>query len=412
MEVRSIRTRSVKLIMGGSLIFGSLLAACGDKSSDPDAADLNDLKYPGDLRIQDSGNGSIQLSWQGTNNESDFDGYNIYGQKKSLIQTELNNLGLKEGESLQLLDDRGDPRNAAKSFLARFNYDYDAPFTKVGEASADAKSEFTYLPIHGKQLDGTPALPTCKPTRNGECKLHNDDTIGQSTTLNGRTHFNITNLTPGEEYCFIVLSSMNKGEDVSQSSSEFRCVTPKFKATASLSGKNAAEAGRSTAIELGALRTACAAGTGASPCPSVTVDSTTIVTRNSTIVPTPITSGFTAPVYMEFISGNLFLTAGVNAAVADLGYRTGFSDASLPALAPAIRSFDAVQVKDGYSIPGESIPLRANHMYVVAAGGTGTTDFHYYWLHVSGLDASPSADNINTATVTFEVRLPSAVNER
>jgi hypothetical protein len=401
MKGTRVKFLRVALPLASVVALGLLTTACGDKSSDPDAVTVDELKYPGDLRIRDNGNGAVSLYWRAANNESDFDGFNVYGMNNSP------SLGVTEGKALQLLGTDGEANADAKTTLSKFNFDpKEGKFEKAGsQTNADGEAEFSALPIHSLDTDGTTRLlPTCKPS-SGTCAPTTAATLGKSVgddatlAVNGVVSYDVSKvgtLTVGNEYCFLVLSSMDKGQKVSQTSSNAACVTPKYKTAFSLPASE-------TAYKLFDLTKWLASCTAAAGCAD---PSTTFITDNGG------TTGHKASDAGDvFLEKSATMIAGKGNAIADLGYyANGFSDDALPPKAPVAKidtnvydsgsgSADTPVYNVGYSLAGQSVPLVTKHMYVFAiADATGGT-FHYYWMYVSGAVAAGSP-------VAVEMRLP------
>ena len=367
---------------------------CGNVT-DPDPVKQDELKRASDLRILDKGNGAIRLSWAGTNNEADFEGYNIFGMKGTDAA-----LGTTEGSSIELLGTDGNVDATAKAILQKFNYNPADPFNTVGD-KVDADKAISYLPAYEKDGD-KPILPTCRPVSDGTCEKVTTANKGKTSALNGRTTFDITGLKVGERYCFFVMSSMKEGKKVSASSTEVVCTYPKYKLAASLKTQTSK---KSTGINLDNIRSTCAA----SSCPDLSTfaESTNIV-ANDTAVSTTNTSTKTLPVYLERFSNAYYLTAGANAGIIDMGYYAdGFNDTRLP---DVTNSFDNDEYSSttttengtGFSILAQSVRLEAGkHVYVVAMRDPSSTntsrkaDIFYHWIYIS--DETLTADTAFTA---------------
>ena len=233
----SIYSWSVGLGLGVAL---SLLS-CGDEN-DPDAVSALELKSPSALRIIDDGEGKIRLKWSGPNPEDAFEGYNVYGAK--LTNTELAAISLTKGQPIQLLDNAGDAVEAVKTtILPKFDYttanSNALPGAGESPASIEEDTELSKLPFHQRNSsDATdPLLPTCRTaTGNQTCVLNTSatevDAAGYSS--NGVVEFNLgesIQLDEGSQYCFFVLSVQSGGKEVSSSSTNVECVTPRYKAT-------------------------------------------------------------------------------------------------------------------------------------------------------------------------------------
>lgn len=389
----------------GLALIGFGFFGCG-KADDPNAVTVSDLKYPASLTILDEGNGNVKLSWVGLNNEKDFDGYNIYGMKGTATD-----LGVVEGTALKLLDEKGEAVAASKAVLQKFNYDPTDGYKleKVG-TKTDADKEFSYFPIHTKSGED-PLLPTCKPA-SGQCVATTAANLGKtigdlaSMAPNGAVYYSVTGLIPGSSYCFFVLSSMDKGKKVSQTSSPVACVVPRYSVTATnIAANKSASPTATRALDLKALRTACAAGN----CGTVAL---VAHTQGGTAAAATDWCDKTSDQALCFEVANATLgipniTAGKNSAIQDLGYyANGFADEKFPAKLPALSTWSAdLQNLDGYSLSGQSIPLYKNRVYVIATDETTTsgnpTQFYYHLLWVT----SVSDNNVN-----FELRLSNLVN--
>ena len=395
--------------LAGIAVTGALAVGCGDKASDPDPVTLEELKGPGKLLINDKGNGTIVLSWTGSNNEDEFDGYNIYGVKTATPGQPATVGGLTEGQALQLLDEAGEPVEAAKTTLAAFSYNYDKPFepqaastdtTSAAAKDGADKAEFEALPIYAK--DGEERLlPTCKHDGNGKCAPTTTGTEGKTVAdsdastnyaVNGGITYQLTGLKVGQTYCFIVMSTFDGGEKVSQASSNMACVTPKFSATVTLAVPKTTTASEFLQLSLATWIQACGAATEGK-CPDPGTAFTQHTPKNGNFH-TPDEDG---PIYVEFNTdaGQVFV-AGKNSAIADLGYYdSGFDDPTLPSVAPKLVLDDKltnatgtgapILNQFGYSVAGQSITMAKGHVYVLAIGdakATAPTTFDYVWAHV------------------------------
>ncbi len=391
------KLRRSMLVCAGIMALG--LGACDDDNSDPAPVALDELQAPRGLTITDLGSGTVRLMWSGSNNEDDFDGYNVYGAKDPDVD-------LKEGQSLKLLDEEGEPDAGAKAVLQKMAYN-GSDLDKVG-TKTDPEKEFEYYPI-SKSSGETVYTPTCQPsetTGEPECKMVESEEPAKQT-FNGRTYFDYEGLTVGTKYCFLVLSSMDAGTKVSQASSEFRCVTPRAVAKTS-DGKFAhakADNGTGNALDLAALRANddCKAGsctiTGSDPVKAA--DDSAQEFCNKETKQGLCIENFGTPEVMNF-------TTGKNTVMQDLGYYAdGFSDMTLPNI-PMISVLDntnELQNGKGYSLPGQSLAVLANHMYVVAEpANDDATSFYYHLIYVSETDGS--------STVTFEVRVAVTADQK
>ncbi len=394
---------SVKLI-SSALLLGGLAVGCGSDASDPEAITLDELKAPGNLWIQDGGNGNATLYWTGSNNEDDFDGYNVYGMNKTKIGDDY-----KAGQAIELLDEAGEPVAAAKDFLAKFNYDPAKPFEEPAAAATDGEEKFSALPIH--QKNGEEGIfPTCG-VESGVCKNHST-TFARATVednsargVNGTVSYPITGLKVGETYCFLVLSSMDEGQKVSMTSTNLACVTPKFQATFDITVPDASNHSDKLVFDLhtflaGCTQTGCPIGT-------------TLATSDLGAAAGGASPG---PLYIEHYEGGTF-TPGANTGIRDLGfYETGFSDPTLPRSAPALvldsnvgaTSNAPIINTGGYTPAGRSRALEKNHVYVIAVPAKTDTEFknfYYHYLWVKGEVVPGSA-------VSVEMRVSKAINAR
>jgi len=383
---------------------GVITAALGgcSKASDPKAITIDELKYPGGLLVRDDGNGDAILFWTGTNNEEDFDGYNIYGMKADATIAAL------EGTALQLLNEEGDPVEAARTTLAMFNYSpadgykFEQKGTKEG-----AEKDFSALPVH--TLDGEdPLLPTCKnsgtkDTTTGAyaCGATTKDTVGKDVddnsayATNGLMSYAVTGLTAGQKYCFLVMSSIKEGKKVSQTSSNVACVTPKKGFT--LQAKMPGATTEWLHFDLAKLASTCASTPASCTAPSVSTTATDILFSTSN---TSTTDAFKKSAYISYTSSGeaLAIEAGTYNGIQNLGYyKDGFKDKTLPMSVPKM-SIGTIVNLSGYSIPGQSILLLKNHMYVVAvadAAATAAPAAHtYIWFWVKGTPTMGSTPDI------------------
>lgn len=375
---------------------------CGKKSDNPAAAAVDELQAPSGLTIRDQGNGTVILYWYGSNNEDKFDGYNVYGMKEP-----TGGFGLAEGKAVELLDDQGNAIDAAKTLLTKFNYDPSAGkgFENPATTLTDGK-DFSFLPVHTNN-GADPLLPTCKPvtTNNvstcvGTTAANKGKAVSDDATiaLNTRTQYTVTGLIPGNKYCFLVMSSINEGKSVSATSTEMKCVTPKYKLEATLD----TSAGNKF-LDLRTLLTACKASS-TNVCPAI--DTTTYFVASSGSA----TNASPGSLYVEASSTALSenFVAGIGGATIDLGYKPlGFADEGLPFKAPALL-WDSNQFEHGggYTPAGMSVKLYPYHMYVVAVDAATTatsspTQWYYHWIYVK--NTTPIANNSNAVLV--EVRL-------
>ncbi len=402
--LRSKFLRDSAKLVSSALLLGGLAVGCGADASDPEAITLDELKAPGNLWIQDGGNGNATLYWTGSNNEDDFDGYNVYGMNKTKID-----LGTtySAGQAVELLDEAGEPVQAAKDFLAKFNYDPAKPFEEPAAAAADGEEKFSALPIHQKTGEEG-IFPTCG-VDGGVCKNHSADFARQTVSdnsargVNGAVSYPVTGLKVGETYCFLVLSSMDEGQKVSMTSTNIACVTPKFKSEFNIKVPTAHADKLVFDLHtfLGACtQTGCAIGT------NLAVSDLGAAAKGDS----------PGPLYIEHYEGGTF-TPGENTGVRDLGfYATGFMDATLPRSAPALvldtnkgtTSLAPIINTGGYTPAGRSRALEKNHVYVIAVPektATTFTKFYYHYLWVKG-DVTAGSD------VAVEMRVSKVLDER
>ncbi len=407
--LRSKFLRDSAKLISSALLLGGLAVGCGSDASDPTALTLDELKAPGNLWIQDGGNGNATLYWTGSNNEDDFDGYNVYGMNKSKIGD-----AYSEGQAIELLDEAGEPVAAAKEYLEKFNYDPAKPFEEAAAAAADGEEKFSALPVH--QKNGEEGIfPTCG-VETGVCKNHST-TFARATVednsargVNGSVSYPITGLKVGQTYCFFVLSSMDEGQKVSMTSTNIACVTPRHKAEFSLT--LATDTSDDSLFDLHAFRTTCEGTAGCKTGPTTEVAAVAGTAS--------ATADSTGTLYVEtfFATPIAFLTPGKNSGIRDLGfYETGFSDPSLPRSAPALVldanpgsvSGGPIINGGGYTPAGRSRQIEKNHVYVIAVpqkDATGTpTSFYYHYLWVKG-------DVTVGSPVAVEMRISSALNQR
>lgn len=386
----------------GFSAFGILAVGCGDKASNPDAATVEDLKFPAGLSIQDNGGGSVTLMWRGANNEDDFDGYNVYGAKATA------DILAQKNKVIELVDGDGNAVPAAKTYLEKFNYNGKDLETKGDKKDADA--EFEFLPINTPNAAAEPQLPTCRISGDN-CVATTDANKTTKGKLNGLTKFEYKGLKPGSEYCFLVLSSMGEGETVSQTSSEVRCVKPKLKTTITLKVDGTSADSR-VGVNMDKL---CdkAAGTCTAP---ATADGTIVVQgteANSacTASTAKIQACADTPedLNLEDFSSDgsaIYFTGGKNAAIKIVGYKSGgLVDATLPQDLPALTEWSAnLENEGGYSLSGASLPVFPGYVYLVAvgAGDATPTAFTYYWVYVESTSVARGAD------VKLQVLYPAA----
>jgi len=361
-----------------------LFGACGGETTNPDVKTLDELKFAKGLTITDKGNGTVQLAWLGTNSEDD-------------LTAALKAADLSEGSSLQLLNDEGEARDAAKAILQEMSYN-GTDFEKPAAAAENPDSEdieFQFYPVY-KTKD---VFPTCQPKEKVGSKTECVGLTAEGTAQNfvGSTWYNIEGLTPGSKYCFLILSTLDGGKTVAMTSSELRCITPKVKATdLDVSLINATS--KNQTIDLEKTRDACTAS-------------------GCTVAPTKVTFSCDAndvdtgeSLCLEIFSGNPGFTGGDYVVVNDLGYyANGFEDQNLPK-APALPTYikGAIAYKGGYGPSGQTLPILAKHMYVIAHRSSDSdnepTSFYYDWYYVKSVTSLNTTD----ADVSFEIRIAKA----
>jgi hypothetical protein len=417
-----MRFRSNWIRLAAKFSAVALLASCGD-ATDPDAISVQDLYSPGGFRIVDNGDGSIVLSWIGSNYEDDFQGYNVYGAKGS-----AEDLGVTDGTSIQLLDQEGEPKAAAKSILEKFNYNPDskfalyggrtAPWLRLAEAgstattpAADKEKKFKFLPIHAVNEDKEPVLPTCQHYTNtsgiSACHDVKDEDSRKDegdVPLNGRTTYSVSGLTPGQSYCFFVFSVQDEGEEISQTSSEVRCIIPRvetdsFNITVGQSARKS--------WDLDALVDACSSTT----CPAFSAHETDRAGEEIKSSSAKAALPLHAEIYGS--GDDVYFIAGANAGLRDLGeMQAGFEDAKFDGLAPKFpnsynETSNPVQAGNGYSSPFNSMIIKAQHMYVVAVADPAVTSpakFRYHFIYVQDSNDPKKSGTSNTATISLKVR--------
>lgn len=411
--------RAAARLVNGALLLGGLTAlsvGCGSDSSNPTAISIDELKAPGNLSIRDNGNGSATLSWTGSNNESDFDGYNVYGLNKAKID----GFGTtyKEGQAIELLDEKGEPVDAARTFLGQFNYNPDKPLEETGTGTSDdAEAKFSALPIYKKGADGKGIFPTCG-VNGATCKNHDASFPRQTVKndsargANGQLSYEISGLTVGQTYCFFVLSSMDEGAKVSMTSTNIACVTPRYKSEFSITIPADKSEPYSDAIQfnLHSFLKACQGSTGCAA-----GDSASVATVN---MPKGADGTSVGPMYVENFQDGVF-TPGKNVGVRDLGfYAEGFNDPTLPSSAPAL-VLDTTDGKDskapiinggGYTPAGRSRKIEKNHVYVFAVPAEDDTSdrptsFFYHYVWVKG-------DVVAGQATQVEMRVSTVINQR
>ncbi len=400
--LRSKFLRDSAKLISSALLLGGLAVGCGSDASDPEAITLDELKAPGNLWIQDGGNGNATLYWTGSNNEKDFDGYNVYGLNKSKITFG----GYAEGQAIELLDEAGEPVQAAKDFLAQFNYNFEKPFEEKGATTDDdGEAKFSALPVY--QKNGEEGIfPTCG-VEAGTCKNHSTSFARQAVSdnsdrgVNGTVSYPVSGLKVGQTYCFFVLSSMDEGEKVSMTSTNIACVTPRHKSEFSITIANSNS--NSSVIDLHKFLETCTA----SGCANGDATAVSVSTVDTADESSP------GPMYVEENQGGVF-TPGKNVGVRDLGfYALGFKDPTLPRSAPALvldtSGTNPIINGGGYTPAGRSRKIEKNHVYVFAVpakNATGTpTSFYYHYIWVKDTVTAGSP-------VAVEMRISSVLDQR
>jgi|GEM_PF-3310603 len=408
--LENLLQKSLLPLLGACLLAGPIVG-CGD-ASDPEAVSIDELKAPGNLWIRDGGNGSVTLFWNGSNFEKDFDGYNVYGMKDSGT---LLDGGYAEGSSIKMLNEEGEPIEAAKTFIAKFNFDPAKPYEEAAAATDDdGEQKFSAKPVHAAGEE--PIFPTCGHDSNetaaeGNCTMHSGNfartTVGDDSTrgVAGQMGFKVDGLTEGSKYCFFVLASIDEGKKVSNSSTNIQCVTPRFRAEAAVL---VPADGVYEKLDLVSTLKSCIEGTDG--CGTVSATKNTEAGSANSNSPTAL--------YFEKWSDG-GITAGEYVGVTDLGYyQEGFQDDTLPTAAPAYTigaAFDAdndapLKSTGGYAPYGQTVALRQNHVYVIAVPAEATntaapTSFYYHWMYVGSKVTPGQSANI-------ELRLSAKLDAR
>lgn len=398
------------------LVAGAMVTGCGDKSSNPDAVDVTVLKAPGNLHIMDNGNGGITLSWEAAINSSDFDGFNVYGMKGA-----ASDLDVEEGKPIVLLDTEGNSVAASKTLLENFNYDpatgfgFEKPGEKTAAEGEDAP-EFEAYPIHTKPAEDV-LLPTCKVDA-GVCKnttaTNFGKSVGDSVTgvdaANGTITYTLpeNSLKVGTSYCFFVLSSIDSGKKVSATSTNVQCIVPKFRGTFTLvlPKEGTENKGWKLTDYLAECKTAKACAVpAASYIDTVGETDHTAASKN-------------ASVFIEKSGTGPKLVAAKNSGISDLGYKAGgFADPKLRSSAPTLvidsNTYDTgagvtgpIFNEGGYSIAGQSVPMKKNHVYVIAVGdpeASVVTKFLYVWVWLKDDVAASPTDASVEVMMPFDV---------
>lgn len=363
------------LLLLGSGFFLAL-SGCGEDESDPEAVTVAELKAPFALKVFDKGNGTVELEWGASNNEDDFDGYNVYGIKTDNTTT------FEDGKAIELLDSEGKPLAATKEVLQSMNFN-GTNLETVGEAptqdpDADER-KFAFYPIYETtDSDGKPEVPTCRPTATtGADNLCKNPQTNAESYLNGRVTYQPTfSLTVGSRYCFLVLSVKDEGTEVSQTSSNIACIVPKYKVSVDLDFTT----NSFMAVDLADLRTACAAGQA-----SCVVNNSTNTTVSANYCNNAGSVGGTTQTdnifCLEKLSSGISITPVNQSAAKDIGYYPlGFEDPFLPDVVPLTSALVVADLERdaGYSPSGQSLVLQPDHFYSVAsAKSTDSSTFYY-----------------------------------
>ena len=425
-------TRNEAVHLGPSCLLALMTATlfnagCGkDSTSTP--VTIDDLKYPGSLALQDQGSGNVVLTWTAANNEKDFIGFNLYGMRTTDTSSGTHaDLGVTEGKAIEVLGDGDEPSAAAVALINKFDFDPTAktPFEAAGtppakaattttDATAKTTTEAPLInarPISTIGADGKPIYPSCQASGT-TCTLTTLANAATATPANGAITFDLSTLadgkgklTIGSTYCFFVLSAMKGGAKVSAVTSSVSCITPK-NATSFKYQLPAAIINSQAFDLLGWLKT-CSGGTCSDP--TVTAS---LYFKDDTGSKSNGYHGTsdTGSLYFESPTSGPTIVAGKNNGILDLGYYAdGFSDPNLSPVAPTFTLDSAAIINGGgYSLAGQSVPLLARHMYIVAtADGSATTvptKFNYNWLYIN----SDAAAVIAGGTISIISRLPAA----
>ncbi|MFK7825419.1 MAG: hypothetical protein AB8G05_14795 [Oligoflexales bacterium] len=374
-----------RILLGACLV--AAIAACSDSGSDPAVVTEDELKSPSGLFIVDHGAGSITLYWKGNNYEKNFDGYNIYGAKHETIKDHITG-AIAKSSALQLLDSDGEVVTASKDLLGAMSYSIDTPFEAEGTASTDEEKEFSALPIQTT----AEAFPSCRPEKEGDSNciaLAATEETHVERGFGGMTHYGITGLSVGTEYCFLVLSSMDAGTNVSAISTELKCVIPKHKGGLELSDVGSS---KSYKINFSDWRSTCS---GKDDCSS---DVTTTDLISNTQCGTDTETSFC----IENFGTNpkrTYFTPGKGAAIKRIGsFAEGFAEKTL-LTTKAISAFKSTKVDNGYVAPGQSLPVQSGYVYAIATASdissASPTSFFYDFVHIASIDHDTGAITIN-----------------
>ena len=198
------------------------------------------------------------------------------------------------------------------------------------------------------------------------------------------------------------------GTEISQSSTNVACIVPKYnvaESTISLSSPNEGARIAATGSDNGytEFRAACVSN---GTCGTLTMTAGQGQINASSPVAWQIES------YNDSIA---YLVTGKNAAIRPLGYfADGFADSrfieqinSAPVL--TLSSTDDAKNPNGYSLEGQSVPIYANHIYVLASGDQSTDtpqSFYYDWIFIKSVDCT------GNCSVSLEMLVSRNLDER
>ncbi len=377
-------------MLSAGLLLGSILSACGGESTDPEVKTLDELQNAKGLTITETGTGKVRLSWVGTNGETDFTGYNIYGAKMTAdLKSALTAAKVNEGDALQLVDEVGEPRAAAKAVLQLMSYN-GSDFESAATANpTDEDVQFQFYPVYTTK----DVFPTCLPTAatGSDIACQALTAEGTERTFFGTTYYDIEGLKAGSEYCFLVLSTLDSGKTVAMTSTELACTTP----TVHAASFTATVAGAAQKIDMKATRTACTEST--------CVVAVAAYERNDNKAFCANDDATIDLMCLEVVSGRPGLTGGKYVSINDLGfYGEGFNDVAFPKDLPALTGFNSadttIAYDNGYAISGQTLPIVEDHIYLVASRKADDASAFYYDLFYAKSVSS-------NGEVTFEARI-------
>ncbi|SMF25679.1 hypothetical protein [Pseudobacteriovorax antillogorgiicola] len=417
----------------GPLVAALVLSSCSD-TSDPDVITREDLKSASALKLIDNGNGQVTLQWQTANFEDDFEGYNVYGAK--VDSTTLASWGITEGEPIQLLSADGNTVAEARTQLAYFSYQSDNDYVLPGvadNAEADytadlAEAKFSALPYHKIRVANKEAvLPTCKTLTDGSCtglgvtpnetSASDITSVGTVSYIFGSEGTTVNDyLEVGSQYCFFVFAVQDSGAEISQSSSNVECITPKYTNT---SGTLTVTMDTGTfsyqlPTDIRTYRTTNCSQTAdeAAACTDLTHTAS-----SSQFGSTSASGAFQFERYTGSPS-SLSIVAGKNASIRPLGYfANGFTDSTFVDSIDEITSIgnfsaSAIKQEGGFSSPGQSVILNEKNIYVVANAPTDITptasDFYYDWLFVDSLTCGSTIGD--ACTMSYQLLVSKTAN--